>query len=40
MVDRLLFTSDESFEPSPDQRAPDNVMTGEGPSESPLHTAR
>jgi carbonic anhydrase/acetyltransferase-like protein (isoleucine patch superfamily) len=40
MMDRLIFTSSESFEPSPDQRAPDNVMTGEGPSESTLHTAR
>jgi hypothetical protein len=40
MMDRLIFTSSESFEPSPDQRAPDNVMTGEGPSESSLHTAR
>jgi hypothetical protein len=40
MMDRLIFTADESFEPSPDERAPDNVMIGEGPPESQLVPAR
>jgi hypothetical protein len=35
MVDRFLFTANEKYEPSPDQRAPDKVMIGEGPPESP-----
>ncbi len=35
MVDRFLFTANEKYEPSPDQRAPDNTMIGEGPAETP-----
>ncbi len=34
MVDRFLFTANEKYEPSPDQRAPDNTMIGEGPAET------
>ena len=35
MVDRLIVTSDIKYEPSPDQRADDKVMIGEGPAEGP-----
>lgn len=31
MMDRLMITADESYEPSPDQRAADKTMTGKGP---------
>jgi len=31
MVDRFLFTVDEKYEPSPDERADDRVMVGPGP---------
>lgn len=34
MLDRLLFTADESYEPSPEERAADGVMVGEGPAVS------
>jgi carbonic anhydrase/acetyltransferase-like protein (isoleucine patch superfamily) len=34
MVDRLIFTASQSYEPSPDQRADDQVMIGKGPSAS------
>jgi hypothetical protein len=34
MLDRLLFTADESYEPSPKERAADGVMVGEGPAVS------
>jgi hypothetical protein len=40
MVDRFIFTADEAFEPSADERAPDNAMIGKGPSASPLTPAR
>jgi hypothetical protein len=36
MLDRFLITADESYEPSPAERAPDRVMIGEGPAESPF----
>lgn len=39
MVDRMLFTADEKFEPSPGERAGDQVMTGSGPQESTRHPA-
>jgi hypothetical protein len=40
MMDRLLFTADESYEPAPGQRAPDQAMIGEGPPASPPAAAR
>ena len=40
MIDRLIFVADQGYEPSPERRAPDQVMIGEGPPESPLQIAR
>jgi len=40
MMDRLIVTADEGYEPSPDQRAPDKTMIGEGPPSTPPAVAR
>jgi hypothetical protein len=35
MMDRLVLTSDKNYEPSPEERADDQVMIGEGSPEGP-----
>jgi len=34
VLDRLLFTADDKFEPDADQRAPDKALIGPGPAET------
>jgi hypothetical protein len=36
ILDRILFTADESYEPDPDNRDANKHLIGHGPAESPM----